>query len=249
MKRHIEEVSKWCYQGIWAVFTRWFLVPDRPPELPHGSGDDVRSFRPSAAFLQYLKFYFWFGLVALDSLFALGWLALTVAVPWLGVLISPLAIAIIVVPDVLAYIAIHLRYDTTWYLLSDRSLRIRRGIWIIQETTITYENIQNVSVRQGPVQRWFGIWDVYVETAGGAGSAAASENGALRPTHVGAIEGIDDPRSIRDLILSRLKQSRSAGLGDELEPRQVGAAGQWSDRHVRVLESIRDSVRVLASAG
>jgi uncharacterized membrane protein YdbT with pleckstrin-like domain len=43
-----------------------------------------------------------------------------------------------------AYIAIHLRYDTTWYVHGDRSLRIRRGIWVIHETTLTFENIQNV---------------------------------------------------------------------------------------------------------
>ena len=70
--------------------------------------------------------------------------------------------------------AMHLRYDTTWYVLTNRSLRIRRGIWMIHETTITYENVQNVSVNQGPLQRIFGIADVLVQTAGGGGECAAA---------------------------------------------------------------------------
>ena len=64
-------------------------------------------------------------------------------------------------PDVFAYVGIHLRYDTTWYVLTDRSLRIRRGILTIHETTISFENVQNVEVRQGPLQRYFGIADVH----------------------------------------------------------------------------------------
>jgi uncharacterized membrane protein YdbT with pleckstrin-like domain len=216
--------------------------------LPRGSGDDIRSFRPSIGFLRYLKFYFWIGLVAIDFVLTVGWLALFVALPWLGILMTPLALTIIIVPDVLAYIAIHLRYDTTWYVLSDRSLRIRRGIWIIHETTITYENIQNVSVRQGPVQRWFGIADVHVETAGGGGSAGTHESAALKGAHVGVIEGVEDPHAIRDLILSHLRQSPTAGLGDERERSQVGVTARWSEVQLQVLESIRDSVRRLAGA-
>ena len=73
-----------------------------------------------------------------------------------------------VLPDILAYIAIHLRYDTMWYVMTDRSLRCRRGIWVIFEHTITFENVQNVHVRRGPVQYFFGISTVVVETAGAA---------------------------------------------------------------------------------
>ena len=82
---------------------------------------------------------------------------------------------ILVAPDVIAYVAIHLRYDTTWYVLTDRSLRIRRGIWIIHETTISFENVQNVEVRQGPLQRYFGIADVIVQTAGGGARHSKGE--------------------------------------------------------------------------
>jgi uncharacterized membrane protein YdbT with pleckstrin-like domain len=138
------------------------------------------------------------------------WLVLILAAPMWGLITAPLWIIVIVVPDILAYIAIHLRYDTTWYVFSDRSMRIRRGIWSIYETTITFENIQNVSISQGPLQRWFGFANLIVSTAGGGGGG--TEAGASA-SHIGMLEGIDDAELLRERILS--KSQRTAGLGDE----------------------------------
>ena len=67
----------------------------------------------------------------------------------LGVVLALPFLALMVLPDIFAYVGIHLRYDTTWYVLTDRSLRIRRGIMTIHETTISFENVQNVEVRRG----------------------------------------------------------------------------------------------------
>src|SRR5690606_13139102 len=108
-------------------------------------------------------------------------------------------------PDVVAYVAIHVRYDTTWYVMTDRSLRIRRGVWIIHETTITFENVQNVRVEQGPVQRHFGIANVVVETAGAPKLSQHGQSGA--GANQGVIEGVVDAAGIRDRILARLRQS------------------------------------------
>ena len=111
-------------------------------------GEFVESFRPAEGFLRYLKLHFWILLILIDVAILIGWIILTAAAPVAGILLAGPALFLAVVPDVIAYVAIHLRYDTTWYVVSDRSLRIRRGIWIIQETTITFENVQNVSVNR-----------------------------------------------------------------------------------------------------
>ena len=82
----------------------------------------------------------------------------------------------------MVYVALHLRYDTTWYVVTDRSLRIRRGIWVIEETTITFENVQNVSITQGPLERAFGIATLVVDTA----AAAANRRRAMPPAATAA---------------------------------------------------------------
>jgi membrane protein YdbS with pleckstrin-like domain len=262
VKQQVDRASRWIYTGIWAALVNWFRVPERPPELPGGSADSARSFRPAEGFLRYLKFYFWFGLVVIDGLILLGWIAITIAIPWLGIALAIPALAVAILPDIVVYIAIHLRYDTTWYVVSDRSLRIRRGIWLLHETTITYENIQNIRVTQGPIQRLFGIADVLVDTAGGGGGSSGEHGGTALLMHRGLIEGVDNAHEIRDLILAHLRKTRTAGLGDDHtddlgHDRAYGLvdsanskhpAPGWTPEQLTLLREIRSVARALAGA-
>ncbi|MFO1063034.1 MAG: PH domain-containing protein [Pirellulales bacterium] len=249
--------SQWCYRGVWAVVTRVFRVPERPPIMSGGDDHSVQAFRPAEGYLRYLKLFFWIGLFAVDIALIIGWEALLFAKPYIGLVTAPIWWFVIVVPDIIAYIAIHLRYDTTWYVLSDRSMRIRRGIWIIRETTITYENIKSVAIRQGPVQRAFNIADVSVETAGG-GSVGKEAGAGSFGGHHGLLEGIDHAEQVRDLILAKWQAARGAGLGDDphhhatqnsvattLTP-IVRSMTLCSPEHLRVLKEIRDLAKSLA---
>jgi uncharacterized membrane protein YdbT with pleckstrin-like domain len=105
--------------------------------------------------------------------------------------------------------------------------------------------VQNVAVKQGPVQRFFGIADVTVQTAGGGGDRGAhgKETASLTGAHHGLIEGVDNAAEIRDLIMSRLKTSRTAGLGDEEPRRKQVAQARMSPTHLAVLTEIRDAAR------
>jgi len=180
-----------------------------------------------------------------------AWIAISLAFPIVGaILLAPL-IFIVIAPDVIAYVAIHLRYDTTWYVLTDRSLRIRRGIWVIHETTISFENVQNVEVREGPVQRFFGIADVLVQTAGGGGGHGGDSEGGKSSSlggHVVILQVLDNAHDVRDLVLDRVKRTRSAGLGDDrVVPSSAHDDGTvtFSPALLAVLRDISDITRRL----
>ncbi|MCA9127847.1 MAG: PH domain-containing protein [Planctomycetales bacterium] len=242
-EKAILRASKWCYSGIWAFVTTWFRVPDAPPHLRGADDAQVRSFRPGEGFLRYLKLYFWIGLTLFDGMMFIAWIIMLITIPWIGLLLTIPIWAIMILPDIVAYIAIHLQYDTTWYVLSDRSMRIRRGIWTIHETTITYDNIQNVSIRQGPLQRYFAISDVLVETAGGGASTGKGE-GASATGHSGLFEGIGNAEEVRSLILAKWRASRTSGLGDEMETLESKTTSTqlqaFDESHLALLEEIRD---------
>ena len=253
--------SKWCYEGVWRFVTNWMSVPPVPPELVGADDDLINAFRPAEGYLRYRKLFFWIGLVLIDTALIGAWVALLIALPIAGIVLAPLFWFVIIVPDILVYIGLHLRYDTTWYVLSDRTLRLRRGIWTIQEVTITYENIQNVSIRQGPIQRYFGISDVMVETAGGGGQVGAHGQQSLGGHH-GLLEGISNPTEVRELIMAKWRAAKSAGLGDEPGPSPgVNQASRRDDQRVpagsailgpaeqRMLEQIRDLAVQLARQG
>lgn len=250
MTHKVDAAAAWIYRGVWASIVTLFRVPPEPPTLP-SSGESVRSIRPSAGYLRYLKFLFWVAFLPGDIVPFLVWLAIALAFPIAGVILIVPLVVVLIAPDVIAYVGLHLRYDTTWYVFTDRSLRIRRGIWVIHETTITFENVQNVEVAQGPVQRYFGIANVIVQTAGGGASKKTSHGGEQSSdTHVGILQGLDDADVVRDLILDRVRRSRTAGLGDEHVPTPARAdhapQSVYSTAHLAVLSEIRDQARRLA---
>lgn len=235
--------SEWVYSGVWAVLTEMFLVPREPPTLPSYTGAAPMTLRPCEGWLTYRKVLFWLLCLLIDVALFVPWailfaeqrtIAMWLALPWL---------AIMVVPDVIAYVAIYLRYDTTWYILSDRSMRLRSGVWSIRETTITFDNIQNVKITQGPIQRCLGFSNVEVHTAGGGSSGP---HGHSSGSHVGVLEGIEDAVAVRELIMERVRASRSAGLGDERDAEHaVAAARGWSEAHLLALREIAEAAAVL----
>jgi membrane protein YdbS with pleckstrin-like domain len=225
------------YRGVWGILTRWFRVPEHPPTLPTLAREELKTFRPSEGYLRYLKLQFWLGVVGTTAGIMVAWISIAAVRPWIGAWLSPVALLIGTVPPAFAYLALHLRYDTTWYVLSARSLRIRDGIWTINEATITFENIQNVTVESGPLERWFGIGNVIVDTAGG--SSGEGHGKKASNLHRGEISGVSNAAEIRQLILSRLSLSKASGLGDEETQHTPG----WTAEHLATLREIRDALR------
>jgi len=71
-----------------------------------------------------------------------------------------------VAPDVIAYVAIHLRYDTTCMSCPTAVCGFAADLDHSRDDDHVRER-PNVAVNQGPLQRWFGIANLSVETAGG----------------------------------------------------------------------------------
>lgn len=137
-----------------------------------------------------------------------------------------IALFILQIPVTLA--ATRLEFEQHWYIVTDRSLRIRTGIFQLTESTMSFANLQQVEVKQGPLQRLLGLADVQVQSAGGGG--APDEKHVHDSLHTGVFHSVENAPEIRDLILERLRRFRQAGLGDpddhqhhEVEP-VVGAA-------------------------
>lgn len=127
-------------------------------------------------------------------------------------------IALLQVP--FTYAMVRMDYEYRWYLVTDRSLRIRAGLTNIRETTFSFANIQQIVVKQGPLQRLLGLADVVVTTAGGGGHQQPQPGQGLQtePLHQGVFHAVENAGEIRDLITERLRVLKSAGLGDPDDP-------------------------------
>lgn len=210
-----------------------------PPTLPEGS-QTLRRLKPSDRYLAYayagaLLSYATPFLIApvllIAGLAAGGRTAVSLLVTGLFILAVSLAMLGVTL------VALRLDWELRDYLIGSRSLRLREGAFVQRELTLSYANVQNVEVTQGPIERLFGFKSLVVSTAGGR-RARPGERGA--PTHEARLVGLEDAEAVRDLILGALRQHRDAGLGDP--SREVPRT------RARLLEEIRDAAAGLQRA-
>lgn len=109
-------------------------------------------------------------------------------------------------------------WELRWYMVGERALRIRHGLWTVREQTMTIANIQNMVVRQGPLQRLLGFSDLEITTAGGGGGSSSSEDPTSKQDsfHVGRFQGLQDASALRDKLRRRL-QAAQAGVAEPAE--------------------------------
>lgn len=133
---------------------------------------------------------------------ALVWIKVIEALGILGFILQlPWSLAVVV-----------LDYRQRWYMVTDRSLRLRWGVMTVHEATMSFANLQQVAVHQGPLERVLGLWDVEVKSAGGgSGKHEEEEEDSM---HRAIFQGVEDGQEIRDTILARLRLYRESGLGD-----------------------------------
>ncbi|HEX6201957.1 MAG TPA: PH domain-containing protein, partial [Thermoanaerobaculia bacterium] len=127
----------------------------------------------------------------------------------------------------LTLVGVTLDFRMRWYIVTDRSLRVREGLVRVREQTMGFANIQNLSVRQGPLQRLLGIADLEVRTAGGGdgGAGKGHQQKKEQSLHLAYFRGVDNAEEIKTLILDRLRRLRGAGLGDPDEGEEGPAEG------------------------
>ncbi len=158
------------------------------------------------------------GLVSVPASLAVG--GMKWALVWL--LVHVLLLAVLIFERLFRLAILRLDYEKRWYVVTDRSLRIREGVVSVREMTVTFANIQNISISQGPVQRLLRIADLQVDTAGGGGAANAGH--ASRSLHTAWFRGIDNANEVRELIQQRVRHLKDSGLGDHEELTAPAAA-------------------------
>lgn len=202
---------------------KWLRIPPQP-EPPPGDEASAHVFRASPKYLSYLRMLwaihtlFMFAVAVIPAL-TVGTVILRRETGGTLAVVTTLGILIIVflLGSALFRLAIvQLDFEKRWYLVTDRSLRIREGVLSVREITFTFANIQNLAVTQGPIQRLLGIADLKVETAGGGSSSAPKnpQGGVQQNLHTAYFRGIDNAEELKHLIAARMRSHRDSGLGD-----------------------------------
>jgi membrane protein YdbS with pleckstrin-like domain len=230
-------------------------VPDRP-HAPFGSPDSMRVFRAADNYWKYLLVVWGvrqaFAAIVLGVVLTASGtrVAASYDATWWVHALELFGLGAFVLQLPLSLAAARLQFEMRWYIVTDRSLRIREGIFGVREMTLTFANVQNITIDQGPLQRLLGIADVVVRTAGGGAGSPSPEHGRTvgAQLHVGTLRAVDDAKGIRDLILDRLRHLRDAGLGDPDDRRAPALeAPSGDDSLERAVFALREAARDLAA--
>jgi putative membrane protein len=114
--------------------------------------------------------------------------------------------------------------------LTDKSLKVSKGILTKIEKTVPLDRITDLGIVQGPIMRYFDIEALSVETAGNSSGMSLVQ-----------LTGIKDGRAFRDLVLAQrdkvtLSSNASTSPADEVS---VGS----NDQTIQLLTEIRDTMR------
>jgi membrane protein YdbS with pleckstrin-like domain len=225
------------YSAFRQTCERLLRIP-HDPVPPPGDEASTRIFRAAPNYYKYLLLLWALRSAGLMLVVSFG-LLMSIVVPvlmqarhghtgMLALLLIPMFVVALVLVEALFRLAVvRLEYEKRWYLVTDRSLRVREGVVSVREMTVNFANIQNIAISQGPIQRALGIADLRVETAGGGG--ANIQHGHHQPTenlHTAWFRGINNASEVRELIQQRLRHLKDSGLGDheELAPPVCAAA-------------------------
>jgi membrane protein YdbS with pleckstrin-like domain len=229
------------------VLWHWLRIPPEPA-TPDGSPESVLVFRAGRNYFRW-RLVQW----AQWQLVLVGLVFVVEVMRWKnGPKLSPLANEIWVGVELLALLVFllwlvvsyqveRLNYEQTWYIVTDRSLRIRSGIWGVKEMTMTFANIQNIQVTAGPLEGFLGLANVEVSSAGGG----VAVGHGVTMAHKAVFAGVANAAELRDLLVERLRVYRGAGLG-EVESAKPVPAGNAVDAAHELLREARALRAVVA---
>lgn len=126
-------------------------------------------------------------------------------------------------------------FDALDCALTERSLIVRRGVFFKVEKTIPLDKIQDLSLREGPLLKAFGLMSVKVETAGQSAAPHGSEANLV---------GVVDARGFRDQVLRQRDVVTESVKGrtdrhEPLEGEQILLLREIRDEIVTIAERIR----------
>jgi len=155
--------------------------------------------------------------------------------------VIPLMATLILIPFLPVIVPIVIWYQRRHFavlrvVLTNRDLKIHRGVWVREEKTIPLEKITDLRVFQGPIMRYFNVTGLAVETAGQASGAAA----------LATVYGIVETENFRDQVLAQ--RDRIADAEDDSAAEMAKPAPAESEV-VQLLTEIKDTLNRIDQRG
>ncbi len=181
-------------------------------------------FKPDPSFkkLQYiylligLALILVFPLCLISILIMLSPLTLNLAILTMIALILTIICLLVLVPSI---IWINLYYQCLFYTFTESEIIVEKGVWWKHRSIVPYSRITNVDIRQGPVSRILGLWELRIQTAGYHAATGGSYGVAEA-----VLQGIRNVEEVKSFILKMVRTLKpvavEAGFETVISPRE-----------------------------
>lgn len=115
---------------------------------------------------------------------------------WTGIIVLGASIVgIVLIPfwAIFGRMYINKYYDALFCELTTRALHFRKGILFKTERTVPLDKIQDLTFKEGPILRYFGLSSLYIETAGQSAQQASDMT----------LTGIIDAHNFRAMVMDQ----------------------------------------------
>ncbi len=130
-------------------------------------------------------------------------------------------------------------FESLSCVLTERTLEFGKGFFFRVEKTVPLDRIQDLTVKEGPLLRAFGLCTLRVETAGQSAPQGSSE---------ADLQGIVDPREFRAAVLEQRRRLLAEEAGAEAAaappdaPETAATLGEIRDVLARIEELLRNQI-------
>lgn len=129
----------------------------------------------------------------------------------LALIVSVIFWIVFLLPTSFVFLWIEKYYPTISFELRESEIVVREGVWFKNVYTVPYRQITNVTTKQGPIYRHFGLGKVEIQTAG----HSATGGGFSSEKPEASIFGVERFEEIRDIIIDIVKGSKSTRIETE----------------------------------
>ncbi|MDA9967579.1 PH domain-containing protein [Salibacteraceae bacterium] len=102
------------------------------------------------------------------------------------------------------------QYNALDCQLNEETLQFKKGVLFAVEKTIPLENIQDLTFKEGPILRLFGLSILEIETDGGQGNRTGGDL-----TLIGIIEA----KAFREKVLAQRKLLKQSSANESITPK------------------------------
>lgn len=135
-------------------------------------------------------------------------------------------IGIVILPFWLIFGRIYLNkhFNNLYCELTTRALHFKKGVLVQVERTVPLDKIQDLTFKEGPILRYFGLSFLKIETAGQSQAQGFSDLSLI---------GIVDARNFRETVLDQRDE-----ITDKSNPKPMQGNGQNNEELLPLLKEI-----------